>query len=560
VTWSLSYRIRAIALIAALVGASICATVWISTRSTVAQISESVDSQQAEINMITARIRQYGLDHGVWIGVSRLVRQLGAATSQRIKLTTQDGEVVVDTDTLAGRAARPTVDRAPVAIVPRPRIDLHGLDPKSAVGTALGAIAEYRANAAMTACLTQQSIGFSTNPGPYGLSRISYDAAAAHEATCLPGPPSGAATKGDVLAADKCVSNPKRSNSVYVACLETVFQQQTVTSDPVTLELYIGYRGSPTLRVDTRRIIVTAIPILLIAVLCAALLSRRVLRPVDAVIRASRGLEAGERGTRVPVRGHDEMATLAHSFNRMADAVADSERQQRQLVADIAHELRTPLANIRGYLEALKDGVMPPSQEIFESLHEEALLQQRTIDDLNDLSLADRSRLVDQRVRTDLADLVRTACAAHAVRAVAAGVLLRPETGETVEADADPDRMRQALGNLLTNALRATDPGGTVTVRAARGEDGSAVISVADTGHGIEEAHLAHLFERFWRADRSRARGTGGSGLGLAITREIVRAHGGTIEVTSALGEGTTFTLTLPPPPPAPTGSPTRRS
>jgi signal transduction histidine kinase len=314
----------------------------------------------------------------------------------------------------------------------------------------------------------------------------------------------------------------------------------------VPLLLYIGFRGAPTLHVAEQRLLATSVPIVLLAIICGVLLSRHVLRPVDAVIGASRRLEAGQRTARVPERGHDEMSELARAFNRMADSVQRSDDQQRQMVADIAHELRTPLANIRGYLEALKDGVLAPTTEVFESLHEEALLQQRTIDDLQDLALADQHRLIHYRVRTDLGDLAHTARAAHAARADAAQLTLTEDIETGVHVDADPDRLRQAIGNLLTNALRATAPGGRITVAAGRAGDHLACIKVTDTGSGIAADDLPHIFDWFWRADPARTRQTGGNGLGLAITREIVHGHGGTIEVTSTLEAGTTVTITLP--------------
>ena len=270
---------------------------------------------------------------------------------------------------------------------------------------------------------------------------------------------------------------------------------------------------------------------------------------------ASRRLGSGDLANRVPVTGHDEIAGLGHAFNRMADSLADSEERQRRLIADVAHELRTPLANLRGYLEALTDGVLQPNPELFASLHEEAVLQQRIVDDLQDLALAEAGALAYHRTTVDLAELVEVCRTAHGAVADAAGVDLTADTHGPVEVVGDPDRLRQVFGNLLRNAVAATPPGGRVTLSLGRSGD-CATIEVTDTGRGVAPEDLPHMFDRFWRADRARTSAdrartgadrarTGGSGLGLAIARQIVTDHGGTIDVTSAVGVGTTVTIRL---------------
>jgi two-component system sensor histidine kinase BaeS len=274
------------------------------------------------------------------------------------------------------------------------------------------------------------------------------------------------------------------------------------------------------------------------------LLSRRVLRPIDTLTTAAQRLGRGDLTGRVPVRGNDELAELARSFNRMADSLQRGEERQRRLVADVAHELRTPLANLRGYLEALSDGVIEPDPELFTSLHEEAVLQQRIVDDLQDLALAEAGSLTYHKVTVDLAELLETCCTAHHARAESAGVSLAV-AAEPVAVHADPDRLRQVVGNLVTNALRATAAGGSVRLVASR-TDTQAIVQVVDTGSGIATDALPHVFDRFWRADAARGRRTGGSGLGLAIARQIVTDHQGAITVASEVGVGTTFTIALP--------------
>jgi two-component system sensor histidine kinase BaeS len=245
------------------------------------------------------------------------------------------------------------------------------------------------------------------------------------------------------------------------------------------------------------------------------------------------------------VSGRDEIAQLAQAFNAMADSLQSMQDSQRRLTADIAHELRTPLANVRGYLEALRDGVMQPSAALLESLHEEVLLQQRVVDDLQELALAESGRLTYHQREIDLDGLAEAAAIVHSGQASAVGVTLATGTVEPVPVWADPDRLRQVVANLVGNAIRATPAGGTVTVSVRR-EGGTAVLSVADTGIGIAAADLPRVFDRFWRADPARGRDTGGSGLGLAVARQIVLDHHGEIEVSSQPGHGSVFTVRLP--------------
>ncbi|MYT72014.1 HAMP domain-containing protein [Streptomyces sp. SID8367] len=295
-------------------------------------------------------------------------------------------------------------------------------------------------------------------------------------------------------------------------------------------------RSSPTVAV--------AGAVALAAVLAALLLSRAVLRPVRALTAAAHDLGEGDLERRVPASGRDEIAALGRSFNKMADSLQAAEERQRRMTGDIAHELRTPLANLRGYLEALQDGVVEPTPELFDSLHEEAMLQQRIVDDLQDLALAEAGALTYHRSAVDLRELLDLARTAHLAKAEPAGVHLELAATESVWVSADADRLRQVVGNLAGNAIRATPPGGTVTFAACRTGD-TAVIRIRDTGRGIPDEHLPHLFDRFWRADPARGRTTGGSGLGLAVARQIVTDHQGTITVESEEGAGTTFTVTL---------------
>jgi signal transduction histidine kinase len=301
------------------------------------------------------------------------------------------------------------------------------------------------------------------------------------------------------------------------------------------------------------------------AVLLILGLSRRILTPVEALTAAVHRMEAGDLSQRVEVTSRDEIGELARAFNAMADGLARLEELRRNMVTDVAHELRTPLSNIRGYLEALQDGVVEPERRIIDSLHEEAMLLNRLVDDLQELSLAEAGQLKLERHPVALADVVDRAVEAVRPRADAEKITLQVDLPEDLLVDVDPQRVGQVLRNLLDNGLTYMPPGGeiAVTARAACPEPGGALspveglskgrgsdpwveVSVRDTGSGIAAEDLPYIFERFYRADKSRSRATGGAGLGLAIAKQLIEAHGGRIEVESEIGQGTQFTFTLP--------------
>jgi signal transduction histidine kinase len=289
------------------------------------------------------------------------------------------------------------------------------------------------------------------------------------------------------------------------------------------------------------------------AVLLILGLSRRILAPVEALTEAVRRMEAGDLSQRVEVTSQDEIGELARAFNSMADGLARLEELRRNMVTDVAHELRTPLSNIRGYLEALQDGVVEPERHIVDSLHAEAMLLNRLVDDLQELSLAEAGQLKLERQPVSLADIVDKAIEAVRLRAEAKGVTVQVDLPKDLLVDVEPQRVGQVLRNLLENALAHTPPDGEIALSAheacpepSRRDDQWVEVSVRDTGSGIAAKDLPYVFERFYRADKSRSRATGGAGLGLAIARSLVEAHGGRIWVESTEGEGSTFTFALP--------------
>jgi signal transduction histidine kinase len=284
----------------------------------------------------------------------------------------------------------------------------------------------------------------------------------------------------------------------------------------------------------------------IVALLLSWLLSRRILGPVEALTAAAGRMEKGDLSQRVEVKSHDEIGKLAHAFNSMTDGLSQLEESRRNMVTDVAHELRTPISNIRGYLEAMRDGVVKPDAAVIASLHEEAMLLTRLVEDLQELELAEAGKLKLVRQQVDPGEIVEKAVTASQAAAAEKEITLRTELpSELPTVDADPERIGQVLRNLLNNAITHTPAGGSVDV-TAHTVGGEIEMSVRDTGPGISAEHLPHIFDRFYRADQSRARSTGGAGLGLAIVKELVEMHGGHVRAESTPGHGAAFYFTLP--------------
>ncbi|MHB1134669.1 MAG: sensor histidine kinase [Chloroflexota bacterium] len=294
-------------------------------------------------------------------------------------------------------------------------------------------------------------------------------------------------------------------------------------------------------------LVVSTLAAMLAAGLVSLFVSRRLVRPIQQLSAASQRIAAGHYAERVEQASGDEVGSLAYSFNQMAASLEETERRRLALIADVAHELRTPLASIEGYAEGLLDGVVEPAPETFALLHTEADRLRRLVDDLQELSRAEARQLPLQLRPVPPERLLHTVAERLTPQFADKGVHLQVSPASNLPAVlADEGRALQVLTNLMSNALRYTTPGGRVEVSTARQGD-SVVFSVADTGIGIAPEHLPHLFERFYRADRSRARAAGGSGIGLTIAKHLVEAQGGTIEARSTgVGQGSTFVFTLP--------------
>jgi signal transduction histidine kinase len=281
------------------------------------------------------------------------------------------------------------------------------------------------------------------------------------------------------------------------------------------------------------------------ALLIGTVLFQWITFPLQQLQRAARAVAEG-KPARVPVTSQDELGAVAEAFNQMASRLDQQQRLRKQMVADIAHELRTPISVMQGTLEAMLDGVLKPKPSELRDLYDETRRLARLVEDLRTLSLADANQLSLERIPINLAMLVENTAERMRPLAEARQVLLGVQIEQPILlAEADEDRLSQVLTNLIDNALRYTPYGKHVVVRAAR-VDNQACLEVIDEGQGIPAEDLPYVFERFWRGDRSRNRESGGSGIGLAIVKQLVEMHGGHVAVESQPGKGSTFRVFLP--------------
>lgn len=277
------------------------------------------------------------------------------------------------------------------------------------------------------------------------------------------------------------------------------------------------------------------------------LVSQQVTRPLRQVAAASHHIAEGHFEQRIPLRRKDELGELIGSFNDMATRLAETETLRQQLIADVSHELKTPLASIKGYMEGLQDGVIAPTPETFEIIHHEADRLQRLVHDLQELSRVEAGAFHLDRRPADASPLVTAVAARLSPQYADKNVTLSADPQPALpKVLIDPDRVEQVLTNLLGNALQYTPPGGLVTVHLTP-IDSMLRVSVQDSGMGLAAEDLTRVFQRFYRVDKSRARRSGGSGIGLTIARHLTEAHGGQIWAESpGPGQGSTFHFTLP--------------
>ncbi|MEU3339149.1 sensor histidine kinase [Streptomyces sp. NPDC002144] len=576
---------------------SVAATTWLAVETTTRALREEQGQDLADDLRILARLSGYAATHPDWKGVQPLVTELAERTGRRIALTTTARDLIADSarkGTALPLGAAATVDPLHTDTYTQPGAQLSGVDPR-AVGpyritanerSRLDALAEK-----LRTCSSRFGVDIRIEHTPSGrpvlLNSDGSDGTDTLAQDCgywmnEPVPTEKAAMKELTQAARTCLRNndqslreplhlylnPSARNplSRYViadkspeagteqaaktaqTCADSALRAQLDPYVAPVADLYLGGDDTTPPRFDMSpankaKIIGVVGLVLAVTVAVTAVVATRLVRPLRALTEAAQ--QPPDLHVRVPVTTRDETGILAEAFNDLTERRERIEAQRKAMVSDIAHELRSPLTNIRGWLEVTRDGVVDPDPALLGSLHEEAMVLQRVIDDLQDLAAADAGtlRLHPEPVRAD--DLLDQVAAAHRVAATGAGVTLRTETDGSPWLDADPVRMRQALGNLVSNALRHTPADGTVTLAARRDGD-EVVFTVGDTGTGIAPQDLPHVFERFWRAEKSRSRRTGGSGLGLPIVRHLVTAHGGTITAASEPGTGAVFTIRLP--------------
>ncbi|MGP4013378.1 sensor histidine kinase [Streptomyces sp. 4N124] len=574
---------------------SVAATAWLAVATTTRALREEQGQALAADMEVLAELSGYAATHRDWRGVAATVRELSAQTGRRIALVTPDRRTIADSappGTSLPPTAAATVDPLRTDTYSERGAQLSGTDPRvvgpyrltTAERTKLDLLARKRQS-----CFARNGVETTLTRTPSGRPVVADADGATGQNAYVPEPCADGLlntptrTEEKALAAfhtlardcltragvdpglpvalgDALPGLPFRSPSFasgydktdvkdmrqVESCLDEARRAQLDPYTAPVAELFLGGGGSPAVRFDMSpgnkaKVVGTAGLVLAVTVAVTAVVATRLVRPLRALTAAAQ--QPPDRHVRVPVTTRDETGILAAAFNDLTERRERLEAQRKAMVSDIAHELRSPLTNIRGWLEVTRDGVVDPEPALLAALHEEAVVLQRVIDDLRDLADADAGtlRLYREPVRCD--ELLHQVAAAHHV--ATADVELRTDIDGTPWLDADPVRMRQAIGNLVSNALRHTPAGGIVTL-AARQDGDDVVIEVADTGTGIMPEELPYVFDRFWRAEKSRSRRTGGSGLGLPIVRHLTAAHGGTAQAASEPGKGSVFTLRLP--------------
>jgi two-component system sensor histidine kinase BaeS len=597
---SLLLRLLALAILIAV--GSIAATAWLAVRTTTGAIRQEQGQALADDARIYDTLIGYAATHPSWDGVDATLRPLAEQVGRRITLTTESGTPLADSAPQAGPLpTKPsaTIDALAVDTTLTPgspaAVDAGRIDPR-ATGPYLLPPDERRrlldrADQVAFCLRVRGGIAAVVRKEPTGRPRIetpgadlSDDGICAEPRARLTTP---TPTERKALAqlnalVNTCLarrklapvsvdldwtwtmlSTPKRDTHRDVtevdqdqsragnACLGTSRKEQLLPYVAPAATLFVtdpGGRPATTFdlsRANQARIVAVAGLVLLVTVGVTVLAGVRLTRPLHALTGAAQRMRDGDGSARVRVTGRDEIARLAEAFNDMSERRERLEQLRRAMVSDIAHELRTPVTTIRGWLEAAEDGVAPMDRRLVSSLLEEATLLQHVIADLQDLAEADAGALRLHPETVYLADLLGQVAEAYRVQAGRAGVALSVRADTDPQVYADPVRLRQVVGNLVGNAVRHTPAGGSVTISAGA-VDGEVTIAVADTGSGISPEHLPRVFDRFWRAEKSRSRQTGGSGLGLAIVRKLVEAHHGSVEVRSEPAKGSTFTLHLP--------------
>ena len=484
---SLRARLLLVALAVALV--AVMATAVIAQRVASDDLRSTLDSDLQGDNAVVTELNDYLVENGSWTGVDTLVDEIALRDDERVALTDDAGRTIADSDPDAELPSQPT------GII----------NARTLFDDELDDDAEERCEAI---------------------------------------------AGGSPEDADD--DDGSFNQTVYAECIDLELARLALANSgvPATAFVYIGEGEESAATIlgedgPDARLVIVALAVLAGAAGLMVLALRPVLAPIDSLRASAQRLGGGDLSARVPAEGAAELVELAESFNHMADSLEADDRRRRRWTSDVAHELRSPLQNLRGQLEAASDGLMPTDEAWFESMVDEVGQLGHVVDDLQVLTLSDAGQLSLSTIPTDVGDLAADVVAAHDARARSAEIELTATGSATAEVDVR--RMRQVLGNLVDNALRHTPAGGAIAMAVdSDAASGTVTVSVADTGEGIPADQLARVFDRFARADRHRGRSAGGSGLGLAIVAALVDAHGGTIELDSEEGVGTTATIRLP--------------
>ncbi|MFI0510203.1 sensor histidine kinase [Streptomyces sp. WSLK1-5] len=584
---SLLFRLLVTSVLISLV--SIGATAWLTVRGTTVAIEQERGQVLADDAAIQETLEGFAATHSDWKGVERTVLDLARSTGRTIVLTTRarriiaasdrpaaerlplDESAVIDplhvapsTARSAGQAERasridpravgpyrlPAEERAKLRQVARDEVDClyHRTGVRAHIveeASGRPALRTTRTSGEFIPACRSKGLGMPTPTEAAALAELTglVRGCAERHHVRLPEPltiatgfrVNGEDSTASSAAVDDCVEEGRREQlAAYVAPAALLFVISPPRSATATFDL------SPA---GTLRVLATTGLVLAATVAVTAVIATRLVRPLRLLTNAARAPSG--RHVRIPVTAKDETGYLAAALNDLSERRERTDEQRRVMVSDIAHELRTPLTNIRGWLDAAQDGLAETDSALLTSLQEEAELLQHIVDDLQVLAAADAGTLRLRPEELDLRDLIEQTVSAHRATAHAGGVEIAVHAPDGLSVHADPVRLRQVLGNLLSNAIRHTPPAGRVTLGARR-VAGAVAIEVKDTGSGIREADLPRVFDRFWRAEQSRSRRTGGSGLGLSIVRQLVRAHGGDVSVASRPHVETVFLVRLP--------------
>jgi signal transduction histidine kinase len=465
--------------------------IWQTTTGQIQKFGDRVE------HMVMGRIQyvvtDYYIIHQNWDGIDSLLKQVGEQFNYRIILTDNTGKVITDSavdSSSTYSAIEPDLDK----FVSRPVT----LPPKGFANPG------SRAGGPPDSNNPQDGPPIFVRPDPSTPS--------------APSPSQGSNT----TAIGRVYLMPLSQNEIGLTALQLLYNE-------------IG-----------RYFIIGALMAVIVALGVTFFMSRRILLPVRALTVAAQKWGKGDLSQRVTITDKSEIGDMATTFNSMAASLERDIQLRRDMIADVAHELRSPLTNIRGYLEAIRDSIMKPDEKTIGSVYDETMMLSRLIDDLQELSLAEAGELKLYHELEDVPDLISQALLAVRAKALSKGLSLDSDVPAGLpEVYVDFLRIKQVLLNLLENAIAHTPGGGAITVAAIMKGD-MIEISVTDTGEGIPADELQNIFERFHRVDKSRTRSTGGTGLGLTIARSFVEAHGGKIAAQSEPGKGSRFSFTLP--------------